>query len=128
MPTKLLFTIYLTSTPPAFLCSAYPFCFPSHLSLYVLPNFPLYFLNFSFFLITLIHPFVLLFLDTTNLVEHFKLMTEAEVVYLLTTFANMARARTLEDRDFICAVVREIYEVSSDEKLFACSIWLIEKK
>lgn len=58
------------------------------------------------------------FLDTTNLVEHFKLMTEAEVVYLLTTFANMARARTLEDRDFICAVGREIYEVSSVGKLY----------
>lgn len=43
--------------------------------------------------------------------ECFKSMTEPQVVYLLTTFANMARARSLEDSDFIAAVVREIYEV-----------------
>ena len=38
-------------------------------------------------------------------------MTEAEVVFLFTTFANMARARTRIDTDFITAVVREIFEV-----------------
>lgn len=38
-------------------------------------------------------------------------MTEPEIVFLLTTFSNMARARDIEDCDFINAVVREIYEV-----------------
>jgi hypothetical protein len=45
------------------------------------------------------------------LLESFKTMTESEIVFLLTTFSNMARARPVQDSGFINAVVREIYEV-----------------
>ncbi|XP_028402357.1 ectopic P granules protein 5 homolog [Dendronephthya gigantea] len=50
--------------------------------------------------------------EAASLLESFKAMTEPEIVFLLTTFANMARERSTVDIDFINAVVREIYEVS----------------
>ena len=50
-------------------------------------------------------------LEISSLLESFKTMTESEIVFLLTTFSNMARARPVQDSDFINAVVREIYEV-----------------
>lgn len=50
-------------------------------------------------------------LETTSLLESFKTMTESEIVFLLTTFSNMAAARPVQDSDFINSVVREIYEV-----------------
>ena len=49
--------------------------------------------------------------EISSLLESFKAMTESEIVFLLTTFSNMARARPIQDSDFINAVVLEIYEV-----------------
>ncbi|XP_046857276.1 ectopic P granules protein 5 homolog isoform X2 [Xenia sp. Carnegie-2017] len=55
--------------------------------------------------------------DTSSLVESFKSMNETEIIFLLTTFSNMACARSLADMDFIRAVSQEIYEITflSDE-------------
>ena len=58
--------------------------------------------------------FLLLILDPANKDEfEVKLMDMpmSEVIYLLTTFANMCSARSAKEKYFIDFVVEEIYEV-----------------
>ena len=43
----------------------------------------------------------------------------SEVIYLLTSFANMASIRPAEEKDFINFIAVEVYEVSVQYILFS---------
>ena len=41
-------------------------------------------------------------------------MPTSEAIYLLTTFANLAKSRPSEERTFVEAIATEVYEVGID--------------